>query len=435
MRFVGREEELATLERTRRRSEKASTFTIVLGRRRIGKTALMLNSAEGCKSIYLFVSRISESMMCGRMQAVAEAAGIAIYRNITEFRDLFNELIQYSKKTPLTLMIDEFQDFMFVNPSVYSSIQEIWDINKDDARMNLIVSGSSHSLMVKIFENEHEPLFGRATSKIVLRPFKTSTLKQILQEHNPDCCNRDLLTLYMLTGGAPYYVSALMDSGAVTSDSMIEYAVSEDSIFLRDGRDVIALELGRGSMIYFTIMRSIASGHERRGEMEDILKMSVGPYLERLRDEYGYVKQISPVLSKPNSRNCRWVISDQYLKFYFRYILPNADLVEVKAFDLLRKTIKADLESYEGRVLEDYLRMKIAEEWEYSEVGGYWNRTGDLEIDIVVIDKFKKSIEFIEVERNPAGLNPVLLEGKAARLDGATGGYAPVFRGLSMDDM
>ena len=75
----------------------------------------------------------------------------------------------------------------------------------------------------KIFEDEKEPLFGRATGKINLTPFSPSVCKEILGDYNPGYTNEDLLCLYMLSGGVAKYISLLMDSGSTTKEKMIEY--------------------------------------------------------------------------------------------------------------------------------------------------------------------------------------------------------------------
>ena len=68
MKFYDRESELAVLRETAGLSRTVSQFTVILGRRRIGKTTLMLKGAEGTRSVYLFISRKSEPVLCGDIQ-------------------------------------------------------------------------------------------------------------------------------------------------------------------------------------------------------------------------------------------------------------------------------------------------------------------------------------------------------------------------------
>ena len=435
MKFYGRDDELAKLTKTREHSLQSSTFTVITGRRRIGKTTLMLKSAENHRHVYLFVSRTTESILCSRLQESAMEAGVDIVGNVTEFRDLFRALMLDSKREPLTVIIDEFQELNNVNPGIFSSIQEIWDRHHEEACMNLLVGGSVHSMMVRLFEDERQPLFGRATSKVVLRPFKASLLKDILIEYNPNARPRDLLMLYMLTGGVPRYVSALVDGGNVDGKSMLDAALSEGSIFLSDGRDILLTELGKDHRVYFSILSLISSGRDRRSQIDDILSMETGPYLKRLESEYSFIRRRTPVFSKPESRNIRWEIVDPYLRFYLRFIEPSMAYLESRRYDLLMRYIERGLEEYEGRSLEDLLRKKVSEEWMYTEVGGYWNRKGDVEIDLVVIDSMDRKATFIEVERNPSKIDMGSLSRKVSTLDQHLHGYDVELKGMSMDDL
>ena len=116
------------------------------------------------------------------------------------------------------MIIDEFQNFLKVNPSIYSDIQRDWDLYRENSHLNLIISGSVFTLMKKIFEDYNEPLFGRANAQMTLRPFSTSTLKEILADFNPNYTSEDLLALFSITGGVPWYVSLLLDNGNITKD-------------------------------------------------------------------------------------------------------------------------------------------------------------------------------------------------------------------------
>ena len=183
MKFYDRKEEIEILDRNRVQSEKSACFTVMVGRRRIGKTLLLLESVKEQRCLYLFVARRSEQLLCAQYQKeIQNVLGVQIFGNITEFRDLFEQLLIYATKEHYTLIIDEFQEFDSVNPAIFSDIQNLWDQYKDRARINFIACGSIYSLMMKIFENRKEPLFGRLTSKIVLKPFSVGVMKEILTD-------------------------------------------------------------------------------------------------------------------------------------------------------------------------------------------------------------------------------------------------------------
>ncbi len=434
MRFYGREKEIRALKETAERSKTESQFTVVLGRRRIGKTRLILEAFQDRRCVYLFVNRLNEGILCERMQQSCIEAGIEMPGKMTEFRDILTALMIHSRTDPITVIVDEFQEFDNIDQSIFGDIQEVWDVQKDKARINLIVAGSVHSLMVRIFEDEHQPLFGRPTSKLELRPFHTSVLRRIMEDVAPNHSGEDLLTLFMLTGGVPQYVASLMDSGAVDRDSMLRVALSTGSIFLKDGKDLITAEFGKENKTYLSILQILASGKTKRSEIEDALGITMGEYLKRLEEEYGFIKRRVPVLTD-DKRLTRWVISDMYLRFYYRYIQPNQAYIESDRTDLLLRAVIADLESYEGRALEEYFLKMASEEWMYTELGGHWNRNGTMEIDLAVLDSKEGKAILIEVKRNPDKLDLKDLNRKAEALRPLLKGYEVELRGMSMKDV
>ena len=207
MEFYNRENEIQLLQDIRDSSESSAKMTFIVGRRRIGKTALIKESYKKGKFIYLFVSKKNEVLLCEEfIESIKATTDIKFFGDFTKFKDLFSFLMEVSKKEPFTLAIDEFQEFAKINGSIYSEMQNIWDSNKNRSKMNLILSGSIFSLMKKIFEGEKEPLFGRADNRIHLKPFKVDILKKIYDEYCPGYSAEDLLTFYILTGGIAKYV-------------------------------------------------------------------------------------------------------------------------------------------------------------------------------------------------------------------------------------
>ena len=436
MKFYDRIKEMEALERSRRQSEKSAVFTVMVGRRRIGKTSLLLESVKGQRYLYLFVSRKSEPMLCAQFQKEAqEALGLEIFGNIIRFRDLFEQLLIYAAKENYTLIIDEFQEFDNINSAIFSEIQDLWDRYKEKARINFIACGSIYSMMMKIFENKKEPLFGRRTSKIVLQPFTVSMIKEILGDFNPKYTSEDLLCLYMLTGGIPKYVSLLMEAGAVDRGKMLDMVVSPDSPFLDEGRDLLISEFGKEYGTYFSILQLIASGKTTQSEIDSIIGKNTGAWLANLEREYSLIVRNKPVFSKPESRKARWSIADNYLRFWFRFIYPNQSMIEMGKYDLLRESIDRDYEQYSGVVLERYFREKIIENERITSIGGFWDSKGENEIDIVALNDLDKTALISEVKRNPKKMDLNRLVIKANTLGKELSEYKKEFKGYSLEDM
>lgn len=205
-----------------------------------------MKSVEDLPTVYLFVGRKSEATLCAEfIPIISQSLDTFVPTEIRTFRSLFQYLMELASRKSFNLIIDEFQEFYNINESVYSDMQNIWDIYRKKSKMNLVVSGSIYSLMQKIFQNNKEPLFGRADSIIRLSAFDLTTLKEIMREHHPDYTNDDLLAFYTFTGGIPKYVELLCDSTTLSIDNMISFMVRENSPFTDEGKNLLIEEFGK----------------------------------------------------------------------------------------------------------------------------------------------------------------------------------------------
>ena len=366
MEFYDRGYELNTLKKNWEQSASHSMMTTMIGRRRIGKTSLLLKSAEGQKSLYLYVSKDNEQMLCKKFQQQAERQlGLHIHGTVNSFGTLFEELMIYGRNNHYTLIIDEFQNVIGINKAIPSEIQDIWDRYKDSTTVNLILCGSIYSMMKRIFDNGDEPLYGRRDSAIRLNPFRTDVLRQILHDHNPEYKPDDLLCLYMLTGGVAKYVTLLMDAKATTCDKMLKYATTPDSPFLTEGTELLLSEFGRDYGTYFSILQLIAAGMTTQSEIDSVIGKNSGAYLSNLCDEYSFIAKNTPLFSKPGARNIRWSIDDCYLRFWFRFIYPHQGLIEEGQIKLLQQYVKEKDREIKERgllymsALGDYIHFNV----------------------------------------------------------------------------
>jgi AAA+ ATPase superfamily predicted ATPase len=436
MKFYNRTTELELLARNVKQSKRSSCFTIMVGRRRIGKTSLLLESLKGEKYLYLFVSRKSESLLCAQFQQDAcEMLGVQLFGTITRFQDLFEQLLIFGMKEHYTLIIDEFQEFARVNSSIFSDIQNLWDRYKNKVKVNFIVCGSIYSMMMKIFEDRKEPLFGRIDSKMVLQPFTVSVIKEILTDFNPGYTSEDLLCLYMLTGGVPKYVELLMDAEAISRNEMLALVTRPDSPFIAEGKELLISEFGKEYGVYFSILQLIASGKTTQCEIDSIIGKNTGAYLANLETEYSLIGKNKPLFAKPESRNTRWSLKDNYLHFWFRFIYSNQSLIEMGKYELLREYIEKYYETFSGLVLEKYFRAKIAENERITCVGKYWDKRGENEIDLIALNELDNTAIVAEIKRNPMKIDMNQLRIKVHSLKRELADYQVDIRKLSMDDM
>jgi hypothetical protein len=437
MRFYDRTEEIEIIQRNENQAKGHASFSVLMGRRRVGKTSLITRALEGKPYAYLFVSRDNEAMLCKKFQeALYAQLGISVYGTLTSFRDLFEIIMKESIQRHFTVVFDEFQTLYRVNPSLFSEIQRLWDLYHTQSHLHLIVCGSIQSLMKRIFEKEGEPLYGRPTSKFTLLPFSVSVLKEILKEHHPNYLPEDLLCLYMITGGVAKYVELLMDADCFTKEKMLNYVCRPDSYFLTEGRDLMNQEFSDESATYFSILQLIAGGMTRRTEIDSVMGKDMGVYLQNLERNYLMIHRLKPMLSRPNSKMTTYEIADPFLRFWFRFICPYQELVERRQLSLLRQYIGKNYEQFSGKTLVQYFRALFMERGEFTQVGNWWDRKGENEIDLIALNEFDHTGIIAEIKRNPNKINAAELRRKVEALPSSDfGKYQWQLQSLSMEDM
>ena len=415
MKFYNRTTEIAELQRIKEMAyNDHSKLTVITGRRRIGKTSLILNALCDDKIVYLFVSRKSEADLCSGFCAEIERQLAVFVPKMDSFIEVFRFLLEQAKNLKFTLVIDEFQEFININESVYSDIQNYWDQYRVNTNMNFIVSGSIYSLMTKIFQDKKESLFGRADAMIKLTPFTTVVLKEIMSDYKPGYSNDELLALYTYTGGVPKYVELLVDNKALTIPKMIKYICQSDSPFIDEGRNLLIQEFGKKYGNYFSILDAISSGVNTQSQIEAFMgEKSIGGQLSKLETVYEVIKKQRPLFAKEGSQTVRYEVSDNFLRFWFRYIERNRTLIELGNYEGLSRLISDDYPTYSGKTLELYFKQKLQESFEYRAIGSWWEPKGSQnEVDIVAITLDNKKAFVAEVKRQKKNFKPQLLEAK-----------------------
>lgn len=437
MQFYDRTNELAILQENELQSYENAVFTVLMGRRRVGKTSLITKAMEGKEYAYLFVSKDSEALLCQNFQRdLEQQIGLIIYGEITRFKDLFEVIMQEAQRRHLTIVFDEFQTLYKINPAIFGDIQNIWDRYKGKANINLIVLGSIQSLMKRIFEEKSEPLYGRPTSKLILRPFTINVIKQILSDANPDYSAEDLLCLYAITGGVAKYIELFIDAKCYTKEKMLNYVCRQDSYFLTEGKDLLNQEFSGEFGTYFSVLQVIASGKTKRSEIDSTLQKDTGAFLQNLESKYELINRMKPLLAKQNGKVTAYEIRDNFLRFWFRFIYPYQSLIERNLFSLLRSNIANNYEGFTGRTLERYFQDKLMETEQFTQVGNWWDRKGQNEIDLIAINEFDHSGIVAEIKRNVYKISMTKLQEKVSALPNKDFGvYNLELKELSLDDM
>ena len=401
MRFFGREVELKELRKVRELSQERSRFTVLTGRRRVGKTELSREAFDDGKTPYLNlpITRQPEVTLCAQLQEEAERVlHLGIHGTCTRFGELFRELMKEAERRPYTLVIDEFQEFDRTNPGVYGDIQHIWDEYHNKTKLNLVVNGSVNRLMNKIFFDDSQPLYGRNTGTLMLKPFGPSLLKEIFRCYKPDYTNSDLLVLWAVSGGVARYVDMMMSAHAFTKAEMLEEIFSPLSAYIPEGRTILADEFGSDYGTYFTLLAAISAGQTTSAELKNLLGTEVGGFLAKLEDQYSIVEKKQPIFGKPTSKNAHFQVDDCFFRFWFRFVHKLSYLNELGRRDRMRDIAERDFDVFSGYALERYFTAKIVEDKGCTRIGSWWDRKGENEIDIVCEDEIAETLAFYEVK-------------------------------------
>ena len=434
MKFYNRDKEIKLLRDVEKESMSNAQMTVMTGRRRIGKTTLIKQAFNSQPFIYFFVARKSESMLCQELAAIVNESSGEDLGDFSSFPRLFRALMNLSKRKPLTLVFDEFQNLQYAGRQLFSEIQNIWDSNKAESHINLVLCGSVYSMMTRIFDDAQEPLYGRATHRINIKPFTTATLKEILHDFNPNYMPDDLLTFYMLTGGVAKYVEQLINSNAYTHEAMIRHVLSFGSFFITEGREMLRDEFGQEFGNYFSILQAIADGNTERGNITNVVGIETGGYLDKLEKIYNIIDRHRSFLQPPGTRSVKYYIHDNFLTFWFRFIHKYRSAIEIDNMEYVQQKVMADYNTFSGFILERYFRQKYAETGLYNIVTNYWKKGKD-EIDLIAVNETDKQLVIAECKRQANRIDLEYLKQKARDICARHKNWAIQFKELSIEDM
>ena len=437
MRFYGREEELEVLQQSNARSKVSSQMTVVMGRRRIGKTRMILRSLEEEDHLYFFVSKKAERLLCQDfLRQIKTVYGEEPIGEVTQFQQVFQLICRIARRHHVNLVIDEFQEFFNINSSIYSDLQRDWDLNKAEMQLNLILCGSVQSMMNRIFLDGGEPLFGRASGILRMQPFSLATLRKIMADHQPGYEAADLLALYTVTGGVAQYVEWLVEAESLTRERIFDVVFSARSVFLNEGRNALIQDLGKEYMVYFSILSLIANGFTSRPQIESVLQTPVGGHISRLERIYGIIKRRQPAFSKANTTIIRFHLADHFLRFWFRFVFKYQEMVEARNLPALRRIVERDYKTFAGLALEDLLREQLREQQQFTQIGNYWERGNQNELDIVASNELDRTALIAEVKWQRKCVNLTKLELKAEKLvRNSLKGYRVEYLALGLEDV
>lgn len=437
MKFYDRKNEISILRDNESQSKQCAVFSVLMGRKRVGKTTLLKTALKGCDYAYLLISYDSEEVLCQKfMQALEEQLGIHTDDTITSFCDLFEVIMKESLKRHFTIVLDEFQMLAKVGSPIFKGIKKLWNHYHSGSYLHLITSCSTQPPTRHIFEDVNGQFHGCPSTILILKPFTVNVLKQIFHDHCPDYQNEDLLCLFMITGGVPKYVELLMDAGCYTKEKMLDFVCSKDSYFLSEGNDIVNQLFGDKSVTYFSVLHLVASSLDTFHNNGTVMQKKLRAYLEDLEKNYHLVNCLKPLFTKAKNPVTAYEISDQFLRFWSYFIGPYQSYVEHGQLSLIREKMDEYYNSFTGRTLEQYFHKLAIESGRYTQVGYWWSSEGKNEIDMIALNGFNHTGLVAEIKRNRHKIRLTKLREKVNVLPPQSfGDYRLRLRALSINDM
>lgn len=399
MKFLGREKEILDLEKEYARD---GGFVVIYGRRRIGKTTLIKQFIKGKTAFYFLATKEVESQSMKRFAGViARTTGNSVLQKaaFSDWLDLFQAVADYKPNEKKVLVIDEFPYLVKVNDSFPSILQNAWDEILKDSNVMLILCGSLISMMKKHALSYESPLYGRRTAQMRIAPLPFTTVYE-----NQKLSFEEAAEQYSITGGVPKYMEFFSD-GQPLYEQIKENVLSKNG-FLYEEPNFLLTDEVQVPTNYFSIIKVIADGNHKLGTIAGILGLETSalmPYLKTL-SELGFIEKQVPVTERnaEKTRKGLYFISDNFLRFWFRYVYPYKGELELDntqiSLDELDKDFKEKFVAfaYEDICKEIFARLcsDKAIDFTPSKIGSYWlnDKSGNTQIDVMAVDTVNKRL-------------------------------------------
>jgi AAA+ ATPase superfamily predicted ATPase len=392
--FVNRFDELENIKEVL--ASKKPEFVVIYGRRRVGKTELLKQILKIRKDAVYFLGRdeAPHDMLVRLSSIVADKFNDEKLMRFP-FKNLDEVFYYFTQKKDAILIFDEFPYMVSSEPALPSIMQGFCDSEMKDTVLKLFACGSSVGMVERSLLGHSTPLYGRRTRQLKIEPMNFSAMNAFFPKKN----FRELLEIYSVLGGTPAYLLEFENDIFTTIEKKF---LKKDQFLYKDAEFILREEL-KEPRYYFSIIRSIAFGNTSIGRIMNDTGLSkdvVSKYIAVLQD-LGVIERHWPVTEDPKSRKGIYRIKDNYFKFYFRFIFPNLEYIEIGETEFLLENIKENFNSYLGIIFEDVLLeiLKVKKDllpFKPTKIGRWWNK--EQEIDIIAIDEKHDNILFGEVK-------------------------------------
>jgi AAA+ ATPase superfamily predicted ATPase len=400
--FINRQQEIATLNQLIHGN--GPQFTMVYGRRRVGKTTLLTTWAArtGLPTFYWVAKRESRAVLMSNLAQQVWAWEHGQDRSDIELRpaDWDAALAMLAKaigKRKCIVILDELPYLLESDPAFASYLQAAWDHRFKQSQAQLFVSGSHVGMMTRLLEYQ-APLYGRFTSQLPILPLSFPDIASFLPGY--DVHKR--LAVYAILGGIPAYLERWQSRQSLAAN--IERLFLQRTGWFRNEPMVLVSDLTqRETETYEAVLRAIAAGQHTRDEIAGaaiIPATSLSHYLPRLLD-LGLIERrvpaTVPIPKRQTSRTSRYFLRDSYLRFYYRFVDPNLHLIEQGLSQRLWASLTDQFRAFVAATFEDLCRtwtLAQAQQgllpFEPDIIGQHW--APDAQVDVVAVNWKAKKI-------------------------------------------
>ncbi len=374
--MIGREKELKILEE-RYNSGKFEMIP-VFGRRRVGKTTLLKEFAKGRNGVYFSATKGSLQNNISKLGSKIIGASSSVSMTI---ESVFQEIRKRSGSRYL-LMIDEYPYIIRKDPGFGEALQEFLD-DMEDSKLFLILCGSSVSMMKHETLGYTSPIYGRRTGSLEIHPLDFRDSMKMLEGFGRE----DALRIYGMAGGIPLYLKMFDPSKSLAENVCVQF-LREDSFF-RNEHELVMMEEFDSPYTYYTVMEALAGGKTRVSEVASYCGLDNTTAHKHLKSlaASGFVERIVPS-DNPDGKSARYRISDPFLEFQFRRILPVVDYADdpESAAESVLRLFETDM----GRVFEKICSQHLRS-LHHGKIGTWWgsdpvNKRQE-EIDLILTDE------------------------------------------------
>ena len=396
-RFIKRDPESAFLNGEF--SKNTSSFVVIYGRRRLGKTALINNFIKGKPALYFLASEEMESQNIASLKnLMVDFTGNPLLKKDFDFTwdDLVEVFKDYKKEERKILVIDEFQYLGKVNKAIPSIFQRIWDTYLENENVMMILCGSLIRMMESQTLNYSSPLYGRRTGQIKLKQIPFKHYADFFENKN----EKELIEFYAVTGGVPKYIEVFNAYDSIF-EAIEKNVLNRQSFLYEEPIFLLEREVGEiGS--YFSILKAIAHGNRKLSKIASVLGVSqnnLTRYLQVLV-ELDLIERIVPVTeSNPSaSKQGLYMITDNYIEFWFKFVYPFRSYIEMEDTGYVMEKVKRNfIDHHVSFVFEKVCLQKM---WllnkdgqlpfKFTRVGPWWDK--NTEIDIVGLSENTKEM-------------------------------------------